>query len=61
MHAWRAEFVLGFALGLTFTFGAVLPVLIASVIAACSFAAHLLAGTVLRLVRGGRARGAGLP
>lgn len=61
VHAWRAEYVLGFALGMTFTFGAVLPVLVASVIAACSFAAHLLAGTVLRLVRGGRARGAGLP
>ena len=61
VHAWRAEYVLGFALGMTFTFGAVLPVLIATVIAACSFAVHLLAGTVLRLARGGRARGAGLP
>jgi hypothetical protein len=46
---------------MTFTFGAVLPVLVACVIAACSFAAHLLAGTLLRLARGGRARGAGLP
>jgi len=36
-------------------------VLIASCIAACSFLAHLLRGTVLRLVRGGRTRGAGLP
>lgn len=61
VHAWRAEYVLGFALGMTFTFGAVLPVLVAAVIAACSFTAHLLAGTVLRLARGGRARGAGLP
>jgi hypothetical protein len=61
VHAWRAEYVLGFALGMTFSFGAVLPVLIASVIAAVSFAAHLLAGTALRLARGGRARGAGLP
>lgn len=61
VHAWRAEYVLGFALGLTLTFGAVLPVLIASVIAACSFALHLLLGAVLRLTRGGRARGAGLP
>ncbi|QOY92701.1 hypothetical protein IM543_13895 [Massilia sp. UMI-21] len=61
VHAWRAEYVLGFALGLTFTFGAVLPVLIASAIAACSFAAHLLLGTVLRLARGGRARGIELP
>jgi hypothetical protein len=60
-HAYRAEYVLGSALGMTFTFGAVLPVLIASTIAACSFAAHLLFGAVLRLARGGRARGAGLP
>lgn len=61
VHAYRAEYVLGFALGMTFTFGAVLPVLVASVIAACSFAVHLLFGAVLRLLRGGRARGAGLP
>lgn len=59
--AWRAEYVLGFALGMSFTFGAVLPVLVATVIAACAFAAHLVAGAVLRLARGGRVRGAGLP
>lgn len=61
VHAWRAEYVLGFALGMSFTFGAVLPVLVASTIAACSFAAHLLLGGVLRLARGGRARGIELP
>lgn len=61
VHAYRAEYVLGFALGMSFTFGAVLPVLVASVIAACSFAAHLLLGAVRRLGRGGRVRGAGLP
>ena len=59
--AWRAEYVLGFALGMSFTFGAVLPVLVATTLAACSFAVHLLLGTVLRLARGGRVRGAGLP
>lgn len=59
--AWRAEYVLGFALGMTFSFGAVLPVLVASVIAACAFVVHLLVGAMLRLVRGGRARGAALP
>lgn len=59
--AWRAEYVLGFALGMSFTFGAVLPVLVASVIAACAFAVHLVFGAVLRLARGGRVRGAGLP
>ncbi|MGH8853395.1 MAG: hypothetical protein ACREWI_03845 [Telluria sp.] len=61
VHAYRAEYVLGFALGMTFTFGAVLPVLVAAIVAGCSFAVHLLAGAVLRLVRGGRTRGAGLP
>ena len=60
-HVYRSEYVLGFALGLTFTFGAVLPVLIASVIAGCSFLMHLLVGAALRLGRGQRARGAGLP
>jgi hypothetical protein len=60
-HVYRAEYVLGFALGMTFTFGAVLPVLIASVIALYSFLAHLLVGAALRLARGNRARGAGLP
>ncbi|KFI07515.1 hypothetical protein [Massilia sp. BSC265] len=59
--AWRAEYVLGFALGMTLTFGAVLPVLVASTIAACAFAVHLLFGAAMRLTRGGRARGAGLP
>ena len=59
--AWCAEYVLGFVLGMTFTFGAVLPVLVATVIAGCAFVVHLLAGTVLRLARGGRVRGAGLP
>lgn len=59
--AWRAEYVLGFALAMSFTFGAVLPVLVASAIAACAFAAHLLVRVVLRLARGGRVRGAGLP
>ena len=51
--AWRAEYVLGFALGMSFTFGAVLPVLIASVIAACSFAVHLVLGAALRLTSAG--------
>lgn len=60
-HVYRSEYVLGFALGLTFSFGAVLPVLVASVIAACSFLVHLMIGALLRLGRGNRARGAGLP
>jgi len=39
-RVYRAECVLGFVLGMTFTFGAILPALIASVIAAISAAAH---------------------
>lgn len=48
---YRAEYVLGFVLGMTFTFGAVLPTIIALVIASFSRLVHLLAGLVLRLVR----------
>ncbi|MCC2957442.1 hypothetical protein LK542_17635 [Massilia sp. IC2-477] len=53
VHAYRAEYVLGFALGMSFTFGAVLPVLITSVIAACSFTVHLVLGAALRLTSAG--------
>lgn len=38
---YRAEYVLGFVLGLTYTFGAVLPTFIAAVIATISGALHL--------------------
>jgi len=39
---YRAECVLGFVLGMTFTFGAVLPTLVGSAIAALSAVAHLV-------------------
>jgi hypothetical protein len=39
---YRAEFVLGFVLGMTFTFGAVLPTVFASLIGAVSAAVHVL-------------------
>lgn len=39
---YRAECVLGFVLGMTFTFGAVLPTAVGSVFAALSAAMHLL-------------------
>lgn len=41
LPVYRAECVLAFMLGMTFTFGAILPTFIASVIAAISAAAHL--------------------
>ena len=51
IRAWRAEFVLGFVLGMTFVFGAVLPTLIAGVVAALSWVAHAVAGVVWRRLR----------
>lgn len=51
VRAWRAEFVLGFVLGMTFVFGAVLPTLIAGVIAALSWAVHAAVGAVWRRLR----------
>jgi hypothetical protein len=42
LPAYRAECLLGFVLGMTFTFGAVLPVFIGSVIVLISAVAHLL-------------------
>jgi len=42
LPVYRAECVLGFILGMTFTFGAVLPTAVASLIAVCSAAIHLL-------------------
>lgn len=52
--AYRAEYVLGFVLAMTFTFGAVLPTIIALVIAAFSRLVHLVFGFVWRLIRHGR-------
>jgi hypothetical protein len=39
---YRAENVLGFVLGMTFTFGAVLPTAVGSVVAMLSAASHRL-------------------
>lgn len=52
---YRAEYVLGFVLGMTFTFGAVLPTIIALVIASFSRLMHWLFGTVWKMVRHGGA------
>lgn len=48
---YRAEFVLGFVLGMSFTFGAVLPTIIACVIAAFSRITHWLFGAIRRLAQ----------
>lgn len=54
MPLFRAEYVLGFVLGMTFVFGAVLPTIIAGIFAAISAVLHrlacLLGGSALRLV-----------
>lgn len=48
---YRAQYVLGFVLGMTFTFGAVLPTVIALVLASFARLVHLLVGSVRRLFR----------
>lgn len=48
---YRAECVLGFVLGMTFTFGAVLPTLVAAVFATISFVLRLGVRAVVAAVR----------
>ena len=68
---YRAEYIFGFVVGMTFTFGGVLPVLVAGVVAAVSALAHFAfraarsamraragpSGTAEPFVRDGRRRG----
>jgi hypothetical protein len=58
---FRAEYVLGFVVGMTFVFGAVLPTIIACIFAAISAVLHrlarLLGGAVVRLVAWARDNG----
>lgn len=51
LPAYRAECVLGFVLGMTFTFGAVLPTAVGSVMAALSAIVHLGVRPVLGRLR----------
>jgi hypothetical protein len=55
----RAEFLLGFVLGMTLTFGAVLPTLIGSVVAAVSAVVHLGIRPLLARLWNALGRGAG--
>ncbi|MFD2365935.1 hypothetical protein [Pseudoduganella sp. GCM10020061] len=48
---YRAEYLLGFVLGMTFTFGAVLPLIIGAVIAVFSRLVHLAFSAAVRLIR----------
>ena len=55
LRVYRAECLLGFALGMTFTFGAVLPAVIGSIIALMSAAVRLGVRPVfVRLLRGSK-------
>lgn len=49
---YRAEYILGFVLGMSFTFGAVLPTVVAIVIASFSRIMHLAYSAAVRLIRG---------
>lgn len=49
VRTYRAQYVLGFVLGMTFTFGAVLPTAIAMVVAAFAGLVELLIRSVRRL------------
>ena len=59
LPVYRAEYVLGFVLGMTFTFGGVLPVLIGSVFVILSLAVRLVARAAVWAVRVLRRRTAG--
>ncbi len=58
---YRAEFVLGFVLGMTLTFGAVLPTLVAGVFALISLLLHPVCWYLVRLARRGVIRWRGGP
>jgi hypothetical protein len=51
LPVYRAECVLGFVLGMTFTFGAVLPTAVGSLVAALSAVVHLGVRPVLARLR----------
>ena len=51
---YRAEYILGFVVGMTFTFGAVIPLLVALVVGTVSLVARYCFRAVARVVRGRR-------
>lgn len=51
LRAWHAQYVLGFVFGMTFVFGALLPTLVAAVIAALSWSVHAVVGALRRRLR----------
>jgi hypothetical protein len=61
LPVYRGEYLLGFVLGMTFTFGAVLPTAIGCLFAALSALLRYLARSVGRVVTSFRERRAGTP
>ena len=51
LPVYRAEYLLGFVLSMTFTFGAGLPTIVGSLVAAVSAILHFLVRQVIRLIR----------
>lgn len=51
---YRGEYILGFVLGMMATFGGILPMIVAAVVASVSWAAHVLFRSVRRLFSRGK-------
>jgi len=56
LPVYRAEYTFGFVVGMTVTFGGVIPLLVASVVAAVSFAVRYLVSKVGGVLHKGRAQ-----
>ncbi|MFN8441930.1 MAG: hypothetical protein U0175_14215 [Caldilineaceae bacterium] len=48
---YRSEYMLGFILGMTFTFGAILPTIVASLVAIVSTILHFLVRRIIKFIR----------
>lgn len=48
---YRPEYILGFILGMTFTFGAILPTIVASLVAVVSAILHFLVRRIIKFIR----------
>ena len=51
---YRGEYILGFVLGMMVTFGGILPLVVAAVVASISWAAHVLFRSARRLLSSGK-------
>lgn len=51
---YRGEYILGFVLGMMVTFGGILPMVVAAVVASISWAAHVVFRALMRLFSSGK-------